>query len=178
MTCPLALHPSINITLSRLFAWLLPPRLILLALLLRVISDYLPHLIEPFDNSFQAFKISLPAVIRTFVIGLLTRPEAGLLHPQHVPSVVGDNVQVTTVFNPVAAFSRDEFQLYESWLLGSTSRTWQSTTPFQYGIGVARKLNVWPPTGSKSFFISQSSISGVWVRARQTFAAGGVSRVR
>lgn len=105
MTCPLALHPSINITLSGSFAWLLPPRLILLALLLRVISDYLPHLIEPFDNSFQAFKISLPAVIRTFVIGLLTRPEAGLLHPQHVPSVVGDNVQVTTVFNPVAAFS-------------------------------------------------------------------------
>jgi hypothetical protein len=48
----------------------------------------------------------------------------------------------------------------ESRSLGSTTRTWQSVTPFQFGIGVARKLNLWPTTGWKPFFISHSSISG------------------
>jgi hypothetical protein len=56
-------------------------------------------------------------------------------------------------------------------------RTRQSVTPFQCGMGVARKLNLWPTTGWKSLFISHSSISGPCVRARQIFSAGcGISR--
>src|SRR5262245_11477612 len=44
-------------------------------------------------------------------------------------------------------------------------------------MGVARKLNRWPTTGWKSFFISHSSINGPCVRARQIFSGGcGISR--
>ncbi len=37
---------------------------------------------------------------------------------------------------------------------------------------MARKLNLWPTTGWKSFFSSYSSINGPCVRARQTFSGG------
>ena len=61
--------------------------------------------------------------------------------------------------------------------MGSTIKTSQSVTPFQCGTGLARKLNLWPTTGWKSFFISHCSISGPWVKARQTFSGGcGISR--
>src|SRR6202790_786396 len=40
-------------------------------------------------------------------------------------------------------------------------------------MGGASKLNLWPTMGWKSFFISHSSISGPWVRARQIFSSGG-----
>src|SRR5262249_41066734 len=44
-------------------------------------------------------------------------------------------------------------------------------------MGSARKLNLWPTAGWKSFFISHSSISALCVRARQTFSGGcGISR--
>jgi hypothetical protein len=57
-------------------------------------------------------------------------------------------------------------------LRGSSTRTSQSTTPFQCGIGSLRRLNLRPTTGWKSFFISHASISGPCVSARQIFSGG------
>src|ERR1700730_10543690 len=59
-----------------------------------------------------------------------------------VPLFVGVSVHVTTVFSLFAATSPEAFQAWESRLLGSTTRTSQSVTPFQCAMGVARKLNV------------------------------------
>src|ERR1700683_4192444 len=88
-----------------------------------------------------------------------------------VPTLVGVNVQVTTLIVPIVP------QLYESREFGSIARTSQFMTPSQPGTGVERKLNRWPTTGWKSFFISHSSISAPCVSARQTFSGRcGTSR--
>ena len=55
-----------------------------------------------------------------------------------VPLPVRVCVHVTMVLRPLAASLPDAFQLWESRRLGSITKTSQSVTPFQRGIGVAR----------------------------------------
>src|ERR1700678_253254 len=94
-----------------------------------------------------------------------------------VPVFVGVSVQATTDFCPM------EPQEYDSRLFGSTIRTSQSITPFQFGIGVDRKLKRCPTAGWKSFSISHCLSSSLCVRARQIFSGGccisrSITRVR
>ena len=106
-------------------------------------------------------KTFLPAVARALIIAGLLRPEARLLHA-HMRAAVGrrqrpgdDGLDAgrRLVARSIPAIGRGA-------CAGSTTSTSQSTTPFQCGIGAARKLNRWPTTGWKSFCISHSSISG------------------
>jgi hypothetical protein len=53
------------------------------------------------------------------------------------PLAVGVSVHVTTVFVPFTASSPEAFHVYESRLLGSTTSTSQSVTPFHCGMGFA-----------------------------------------
>ncbi len=49
---------------------------------------------------------------------------------------------------------------------GATISISQSTTPFQFGVGLARNWNFRPTTGSKSLFIIHWARSGPSVSAR------------
>src|SRR5688572_9889727 len=88
-----------------------------------------------------------------------------------VPVAVGVSVMVTAVSVPNA------FRLLLSVSFGSTSITSQSMATFISGVASRLRLNLWPTTGLKSFFMSHPSMRCGSVSARQIFSAGwGISR--
>src|SRR6478672_198904 len=114
--------------------------------------------VEPCGHLFQCCDHLLPAKAGALVEALVLRAEPGLLHAHERAGFGRRQRPGDDGLEPVRCLFARSVPAIGQPFIRLDDEDSQSVTPFQPDIGSARKLNLWPTTGWKSFFISHSSI--------------------